>query len=111
MFGWLIHRKSTRSPQLIPSPKTALDIVTQLTDDLTAVRQRVHRLEIAVKEAAERNDTLEAQLSKLRGQVTGGLRWKNGRAANADQIPLGDKERLREYVGLAAGKRFTHPEE
>lgn len=111
MFGRLFHRKSTRSAQVTHTPAAALDIVAQLQDDLHVVRQRVQRLEIAYKELAEHHDTLEAQLGKLRGQVHGVRGGRPARAGGIDAIPLGDKERLREYVGLAAGRRYTHPEE
>jgi hypothetical protein len=83
--------------------------VTQLTDEIATLRHRVHRLEIASKEQEEAHEQLAAGVHKLRGQFFGGQRGRAQRPA-LDQIPLGDKESLREYVGLRAGARFNHQE-
>lgn len=110
MFRWLIHRKSTASQQVIPTPKATLDIVTQLTDDFLTLRHRVQRLEIALKEALESHESLSAQVHKLRGQVHGARGGRPPAQGTLDGILPGDKESLRAYAGLRAGARYTHQE-
>lgn len=110
MLGWLIHRKSTGNPQVPHRVKAALDIVTQITADLEVVRHRLSRLEIAHKELQDAHESLDGQLAKLRGQVHGARGGRPPKNAGVDSIPVGDKEALREYVGLRAGRRFTHEE-
>lgn len=109
MFRRFINRLSTASPQLIPSHKAALDIVTQLTDEIATLRHRVHRLETACKEQGEAHEALGAAVHKLRGQFFGGQRGRQERSS-LDSIPVGDKEALRQYAGLRAGAKYTHQE-
>ncbi len=111
MFGWVINRKSTAYPQVIPTPEATLDIVKQLTDDLASSRARIHRLELSYRELEASHEALGAAVHKLRGQVHGQNGGRPRLVRGADDIPAGDKDALRAHVGLAAGKKFIHSEE
>jgi hypothetical protein len=69
----------------------------------------VHRLEIASKEQGEAHDVLAAGVHKLRGQFFGGQR-RGSERSTLDTIPVGDKESLRAYAGIGAGRAHHHQE-
>lgn len=108
MFGRFFHRKSPGSPQVAHSVKAALDIVTQLTDEIATLRHRVHRLEIASKEQSDAHEQLYQRVHKLTGQFFGSQRGRQ--RSTLDSIPPGDKESLRSYAGLTPGRRPNHEE-
>jgi len=111
MFRALIHRLSTAYPQDIHSPKVPISLLPDLLQDLSDLRARLVRLESLQKDTAARVAAEEAALHKLRGQVHGPRGGRPRLVTSAEEVPPGDKDALRSYVGLRAGQRFTHNEE
>lgn len=93
----MLRRLFTGRPQV---KSRHVDDTTALLDDLKALRNRVHRLEIAQEELQGHMELLAGQVRSLRGRLTGGIR-----RAQDDEIPAG-KEALRvraRQLGLLPG--------
>jgi hypothetical protein len=98
-----IHRLFTGYPQDIHHPQ-------QLLGDVEALRARVMRLESRLATQEDAHQALVERVHKLTGQVHGPRGGRPRLVQTASDIPAGDKEALREYVGLKAGSKFTHQE-
>lgn len=76
-------------------------------------RDSIQRLEIEVRELRDQLSQLQGHHLKLRKQFDGS---KGGRPASQsgqlplDQVPFGDKARLRAALGVVPGSRFNHQE-
>lgn len=85
----------------------------ETAQDEPALRQRVHRLEIALAELVDQVSTLQGQHLKLRKQFDGskGGRPRSGsqnEVLSLDEIPHGDKAALRRALGVVPGQRYEH---
>lgn len=76
-------------------------------------QERLHRLEIRVRDLADLVDHLEQRLDRQRSRANGA---KGGRPSgdppkDLADIPLGDKAALRRRLGVVPGRPFQHPQE
>jgi hypothetical protein len=74
-----------------------VDESTSSTEVSPALRERVHRLEIALAELEDRHAGTVQQLQRLRGRVTGGLRGGHSSPVG-EEVADGDKDALRAYA-------------
>jgi outer membrane protein TolC len=76
--------------------------------DVATLQLRCARAEASLKALEASLDATNAALHKLRGQVHGPRGGRPRLVHSAEDIPAGDKDSLREYVGLKAGTKYTH---
>jgi hypothetical protein len=104
----MLHRLLTGLFTGSPQIKALRDATAAWKRLAEAHEERVQRLEIEVKRLNATVEEHYAQLHKVRGKVYG-TASRNG--SGQGNIPFGDKQALREYVGLSHARRFNHDNE
>jgi len=99
----VFHRLFTGKSQAYPQYDKTLNV---LSDAIRALSERVRALEVSVKTNSEDIDHVDLAIQKLRGRVTGGIRYQNSQSGG--DVPHGDKAALRRALGISPGQPFKH---
>lgn len=100
----MFHRLFTRSSQGYAQSKEAREREQRAREAFELVLDRLHRLEMAAKELRTEVDAQAVALHKLRGRITGGIRYEK----EPDQVAPGDRAALRKLAGIRPGLPYPH---